>query len=92
MQIRTYVVKSNELRSPATIICANCMEKATSRQGGDQLLEKQKQEYTANCSQVEVVNLENAIELERLSVPHQLPPAKDDDVVGDEGDGCLLHR
>lgn len=35
------------------------------------------------------MNLEEAVELERLAATHELATAKDDDVVGDEhGDGC----
>jgi hypothetical protein len=48
---------------------------------GQQLLNEECQQATADDCEVEVVDHEGAIENEGLSLLHQLPAAKDDNVV-----------
>lgn len=59
---------------------------------GDQLLEEESQQCTADGRQVEVVDHEEAIELVGRAIPHQFPPAKDYYVVDEDGKATLLHR
>lgn len=66
------------------------MENAVSDNLGQELLDEQNQEKTADDGQVEVVNLEEEVELERLATTHELSATKDDDVVGNEHGGRLL--
>ena len=78
---KAYVVKRDQLISPAAIIVTNCKENAVPRDGRYQLLQKKEQEYPAYCGQVEVMDLEQAIELHRLPALHELPSAEDDQIV-----------
>lgn len=71
---------------------ANGVENSSSDNGGKQLLDKKKQQYAANGGQVEVMNLEKSIELERLTTTHDLAATKDDDVVGDQHGGSGAER
>ena len=49
-----------------------------------QLLSEEREEDTADGSEVEVMDLEQKVELKRLTSAHQFATAKDDDVVCDE--------
>ena len=63
---------------------ANGVEETVTNDRGNQLLSKERQEYAADGSKVEVVDLEQEVELEWLTATHQLATAEDDDVVCDE--------
>lgn len=99
--VNTYVVKDNQLVRPATLVVANGEEKSLPRNRGDQLLGEEKQQGPADGGEVKVVHLEEKVELERLTVAHELPTAEDDSVVDHQRDnadlecrkGCLsLHE
>lgn len=66
------------------------MENAVSDNLGQELLNKQDEEKTADQGQVEVVDLEEEVELEGLATTHELSATEDDDVVADEHGGSLL--
>jgi hypothetical protein len=66
------------------------VEDAVSDNLGQELLDEQNQEKTADQGQVEVVDLEEEAELEGLATTHELSATKDDDVVADEHGGRLL--
>lgn len=68
------------------------MEDTVARDLGQQLLNEENEEHAADGSEVEVVDEEKALELERLAVPHQRATTKDDDVVQDDEDARLLER
>jgi len=68
------------------------MEDAATRNDGQKLLNEESQENGADGSQVEVVDQEQRLQLERLAVAHQLATAKDDGVVNDNEDARLLNR
>nr|POE65624.1 transcription factor tau subunit sfc1 [Quercus suber] len=55
-------------------------EQAISGQGRDQLFKEQRQQDATDGGEVEVVNLKQAVQLERLPVPHHLTPPEDDNV------------
>lgn len=86
----TYVVKNNELVGPATIVGADSVEDAISDNLGQELLDEQDEEKTADQGEVKVVNLEEEAELERLATTHKLSTTEDDDVVANEHGGRLL--
>lgn len=76
-----YIVQDDQLIAPASIIAADRMENAVPDDFGQHLLNEEGQQATADDGQVEIVNHEGAIENKGLSFLHQLPAAKDDDVV-----------
>lgn len=88
----TYVVENNERLGPAAIVLANGVEDATTNNGRDELLEEEQQKRQADGGEVEVVNQEQRLELEGLTVAHKLPTAKDDGVVDGDEDGGRLER
>lgn len=53
---------------------------------GQQLLNEQSQQSSADQGQVEVVDHEQCVELERRTVLHELATSEDDDIVGHEHD------
>ncbi len=79
--IWTYIVQHDELRSPTAVGVADGVEDAIPSQGRDQLLQEKQEQNRADGCEVEVVDLEKAVQLQRRSLPHQLPSAKDDQVV-----------
>ena len=83
----TYVVQNDKLVGPATTVVANCVQNTSSYDCGDQLLEEEDQEDTRDGSQVEVVDLEQAIEREGWAASHEFATSENDNVVGDEH-GC----
>ena len=87
----THIVENDELRRPSTIIIANRKEQTILGDGRDQLLQEQGQQNTADGSQIEVMNLEQAVEFERLSVPHEFASTEDDDIIRDQTDGRFRH-
>lgn len=66
------------------------MEDAVAHELRDQLLQEQHQQNSADGRQVEVVDLEQAIELQRGVVLHDLAASEYKDVVRDEHDGAGL--
>lgn len=58
--------------------------------GWQQLFDEQGQQGSADGGQVEVVDHEQRIELERAALLHDLTAAEDDDVVGDKHGRGLL--
>lgn len=57
-----------------------------------QLLRKQHQQRPTNRRQAEIMRHEQAIQLQRLAIPHELPAAEDDDEVDGDHDGGLAER
>lgn len=86
----TYVVEDNHRLSPATVVVADGVEDTIVVQLRNQLLNEENQKDTANSGKVEVVDEEKRLELEGLTVMHQLATTKDDDVVDDDKDGGRL--
>jgi hypothetical protein len=82
----TYIVQDNQLIGPPTLAVADGIEHAVPPDRRDQLLSEKHKQRAANERQVQVVHLEEPIQLQRLSAAHDLPPAKDDDIVRDEQD------
>ena len=66
------------------------MQNASFYDRGNELFEVKRQKHTRDDGEVEVVNLEKTIQLQRRPIAHDLATAKDDDVVGDEHGGRLL--
>lgn len=66
------------------------MEDAPSDNCWQQLLNEEGQQYTGDGSEVEVVDQENGLELERLAVAHELAATQNDDIVKDDEDAGLL--
>lgn len=87
---QTHIVQNDQLIGPATLMVANGVENAIAHDFGDQLLQEQHQQNSANGRQVEVVDLEQAIELQRGIVLHDLATSEYENVVGDEHDGAGL--
>lgn len=77
----TYIVENDQLIGPAALGVADGMEETMVVESRNQLLNKEHQQYPTNSSEVEVVDLEDGIQLERFPTAHQLPPTKDYEVV-----------
>lgn len=86
-----YVVKDDQLRRPPTVVIANGVKHAMPDNGGDELFEKQQQQHPTDDSEVEIMHFEQAIQLQRATLFHDLAAAEDDQVVGDQGCGGLRH-
>ncbi len=84
-----YIVENDQLVGPSARFGANGIEYTVSDNSRDQLLGKERQENAADDGQVEIVNLEQPIQLQRRSIAHQLASTKNYDVVGYQDDGCL---
>jgi hypothetical protein len=82
--VKTYVVKNNQLIGPTTINVTDAVEEAISVKRGDHLLSEQGKKTSADKSEIEVVELEKEAELDGIAVAHELPAAKDDEVVHDQ--------
>lgn len=87
---RTHVVQNHKRLGPTTLPIADGVEDTTTDDSAEELLNEESQEDTADEGQIEVVDQEEALELEGLAVAHQFPTAKDDEVVEDDKDACLL--
>lgn len=85
----THVVQDDQLVGPAALVSANCVEDTVPDELRKQLLDKEGKQDSTDGSQVEVVDLERAIELERLAAAHQLSATEDDNVVNHEHGGSL---
>lgn len=66
------------------------MENASTDNSGQQLLDEEGQEGGGDGSQVEVVDQEQGLELEGLSVAHKLTATEDDGVVDSHEYSSLL--
>jgi hypothetical protein len=86
------VVENNQFVRPATLVVADGKEKALANYNGKQLLNEERQQYTADGGEIEVVHLEQKVQLERLAVAHQLAAAKDYNVVCEKCDGACFER
>merc|ERR1712072_1433966 len=60
------------------------MENPIPHQLWNQLLRKQQQQHARNSRQVKIMNLEQAIQLQRGAITHHLAPAKNDNVVREQ--------
>ena len=78
--------------SPATFPMANGVEDTVSNNRGEQLLNEESQQYTANSSKVEVVDQEKPLKLEGFAVAHQLASTENDEVVYNDEDQGRLQR
>jgi hypothetical protein len=86
------VVENNQLICPPALVLANGKKQPLPRDNGNQLLREEHQQYPTDSGQVEVVELEQEVQLERLALAHQFPPTEDYNVVCEEGDGGGLER
>ena len=66
------------------------MEDAPSHNSWQQLLNEESQQNTGDGSEVEVVNQENGLELERLAVAHELAATQNDEIVKEDENASLL--
>lgn len=83
----TYIVQDNEGLSPTAVSIADGMENTAANDGRQKLLNVQGQKNTTDNGQVQVVDEEERLELEGLTVAHELAASKNDDVVDDDEDG-----
>lgn len=86
----TYVVQDDELVCPASVMRADGVENAVSRQRGDQLFSKKRKQAAADDGEVKVVDFKKAIELHWRSPAHQFSTSEDYNVVGSENYCCGL--
>lgn len=89
-RISTYVVENDKRLGPATTAVADGIEDASADNGGQQLLDKERQEDGRNGSQVEVMDQEQRLQLEGLAVAHNLTTPEDDGIVDSNEDSRLL--
>jgi len=68
----------------------NRIKRSLPHQRRQQLLHKQRQQSSRNDRQVEIVDLEQPVQLQRLPVAHHLASTQDDDVVRDERSESLV--
>lgn len=83
---KTHIVQNDHGLSPATIAVTDGVEDTIVVELRNELLNKENQKDAADHGQVEVVDQEERLELERLTVAHQFATTKDDDVVDDNED------
>lgn len=69
---------------------ANGVENTTTDNGRDELLQEEHKKSTRDESEVEVVDEEERLELEGLTVAHQLATTEDDGIVDDDENGSRL--
>ena len=81
-----YIVNDNEGLSPTTIVITDSVEDTVSPDRRQQLFNEQSQQSPADQSQVEVVDHEQCVELERRTALHDFATSKDNDIVGNEHD------
>lgn len=80
----TYVVQNDERASPTTLLITDSVEDSVSPESGEQLLNEQDQQDTADGGQKEVVNHEQGVKLECRQLLHNLTATEDEKVVGDK--------
>lgn len=88
--LRTHVVQNDQRLSPTTIVVTDGVEDTIVVDLGNELLNEENQKDAADGGQVEVVNEEERLELERLTVAHQLATTENDHVVDDNESGGRL--
>lgn len=86
----TYVVQNDQVIRPSAVGMTDGMEDAMIVNRRNQLLSKESQQYATNSGQVKVVHHEQRVQLERRSIAHQFPSAKDYNVVGGNEQRRLL--
>lgn len=86
----TYVVQNDQFVSPATFMVANREEETMTGDCGNHLLGEERQQCAADGGEVEIMDLEQEVELERLPSAHEFAAAEDDDVVCDKKSGAGL--
>lgn len=91
LKCTTYIVDNNEGLGPSTFVVADSEEDTVSPDCRQQLLDEKGQQSTADNGQVEIVNHEQCVELERRTALHDLPASEDNNIVGDEHDRSILH-
>ena len=69
---------------------ANGVKNTTTDNGRDELLKEEHKKSARDESQVEVVDEKERLELERLTVAHQLATTKNDSIVDDNEDRSRL--
>jgi hypothetical protein len=82
----THVVENNQGLSPAALVIADGMENTAADNGRHKLLNEENQKDAADSGKVEVVDQEQGLELEGLTVAHELAASKDDGIVDDNED------
>ena len=90
LRCTTYIVDDNEGLGPSTFVIADSEEDTVFPDCRQQLLDEKSQQSTADNGQVEVVDHEQGVELERGTALHDLSASEDNDIVGDEHDRSLL--
>lgn len=83
---RTYIVENNERLGPTALVIADSVEDTTANKCGNELLNEEDEQDEADGGEVEVVDQEQSLELERLAAAHQLSATKDDSVVDNDED------
>ena len=91
LKCTTYIVDDNEGLGPSTFVVADSEEDTVFPDCRQQLLDEKGQQSTADNGQVEIVNHEQCVELERRTALHDLPASEDNNIVGDEHDRSILH-
>ena len=82
ISLDTHVVQNDKGLGPATLSITNGMEDTATDNSRQKLLNEESQESTTDQSQVEVVNQEETLELERLAVAQPLATTDEDAGVG----------
>lgn len=78
---RAYVVQDDQLIGPSTLMGTDGVEDTVVVNLRDELLSKEQQEHARDQGQVEVMDLEWAVQLERWAVAHKLASSEDNSVV-----------
>ena len=90
LKCTTYIVDDNEGLGPSTFVVADSEEDTVPPDCRQQLFDEKSQQSTADNGQVEVVDHEQGVELERGTALHDLSASEDNNIVGDEHDRSLL--
>ena len=90
LRCTTYIVDDNEGLGPSTFVVADSEEDTVPPDCRQQLFDEKSQQSTADNGQVEVVDHEQGVELERGTALHDLSASEDNNIVGDEHDRSLL--
>ena len=90
LRCTAYIVDDNEGLGPSTIVVADSEEDTVSPDCRQQLFDEKSQQSTTDDGQVEIVDHEQCIQLERGAALHDLSASENDNIVGDEHDRSLL--
>lgn len=77
----TNIIERDQRLRPASIVIADGVEYAMSPQGGQQLLNEERQQRGTDGGKKQVVDHKEARKLQRFLVAHELSSAQDDDIV-----------